>query len=89
MSKKFEAGVIWFFVSVMLLVVFLYAFFPESFILTGNVGSGGGLVGLTVLDPEVSIAIVSPENTTYNYVYGDIYNISLNVTSDFEVNTWW
>lgn len=88
-TKKFEEGIVWLFVGVILLVVFFYALFPNSFIITGKAGSGSGLVGLTVLDPIISISIVSPENTTYNYGIGDVYNLSLNVTSDFAVNTWW
>lgn len=85
-SRKFEAGVIWLFASLILVVIFLYVLFPTSFILTGRAGSG--IVGLTVLDPVIDISIVSPENTTYNFNIGDTYNISLNVTSDFAVDTW-
>lgn len=88
-SKKFEVVLVWVFVSVVLLAVFLFVISPTSFILTGKVGSGSGLVGLTVLDPQISISIVSPENTTYNFGIGDVYNLSLNVTSDFVANTWW
>ena len=87
--RKFETSVIWLFVGVIILIVFIYALFPNSFFMTGRVGGGVGLVGLTVLNPEINISILSPENTTYSFGIGDTYNISLNVTSDFVPDTWW
>lgn len=87
--KKIEEKLIWSFVGVMLLFIFGYVFFAGNLSFTGRAGSGSGLVGLTVLHPVISISIVSPEETIYNFGIGDDYNISLNVTSDFDAQTWW
>jgi hypothetical protein len=38
-SKRFEAGIIWLVVGMMLLAVFLYALFPENLSITGKAGS--------------------------------------------------
>ncbi len=88
-TKKFKKRCGFVFMTIFLLVVFGYVFLPENISITGRAGSGSGLIGLTVLAPEISISIISPENTTYNFGIGDVYNISLNVTSDFEPNAWW
>lgn len=87
-NKKFEEKLIWGIVGVLLIFIFGYLFFPNAFSLT-SFATQNGLVGLTVLDPVISISIVSPENTTYNFAAGDFYNLSLNVTSDFAVESWW
>jgi hypothetical protein len=87
--KKFEDGIVLGFAGIMLLFIFGYFLFPQGLSLTGLAGSTSGLVGLTVLAPEINIAIISPENTTYNFGIGDDYNISLNVTADFDAQAWW
>ena len=88
-NKKIGDRIVWSFALAMLFFVFGYVFFAGDFSFTGMAGSTNGLVGLTVLSPSISISIVSPENTTYNFGIGDTYNISLNVTADFGVQSWW
>jgi hypothetical protein len=87
-NKKLEEGIVLGFAGVMLIFIFGYLFFPNGLSLTGF-ASTTGLVGLTVLAPDININIVSPQNTTYNFGIGDTYNISLNVTADFDVQSWW
>ena len=86
-TKNIEATLIWIFVVLVLVGTFVFIISPESFDITGRIASG--YIGLTVLEPVISLAIDSPENITYNFGIGADYNIDLNVTADFEPNTWW
>lgn len=46
-----------------------------------------GLVNLGVVS-NAEISIDSPLNTTYNFSMGDDYNLSLNVSSNFNLSSW-
>jgi len=47
-----------------------------------------GLVDI-IFDSARTIEISSPLNITYNFSRGENYTINLNVTSNFEVDSWW
>ena len=47
-----------------------------------------GLVDL-IFDSGRAIKIYNPKDITYNFSRGENYTINLNVTSNFEVDSWW
>ncbi|MAG79242.1 hypothetical protein CMI40_02600 [Candidatus Pacearchaeota archaeon] len=71
-----------------ILIGFLFYTF-DIFGITGKVSFGN--VGLTILAPQLGIAIDSPGNTTYNFTTGDNYAIEINVsaTYDLGISAWW
>jgi hypothetical protein len=87
--------------AVCILIVFLFAF---SFILTSNSDKGvtgfslfrdfifKSLVGHVSIDFGGVVKVInisSPENKTYYFNKGDNYTIDLNVSSNFDADTWW
>ncbi len=68
-------------------------------VVTGKTVTGETITGeatspvamnISVTGPVIPhITIASPENTTYNFNIVDDYIIDLNVSANFEVNTWW
>jgi len=47
-----------------------------------------GTIALLIEGKPGHITIDSPQNTTYNFSIGDNYTIDLNVSADFDVETW-
>lgn len=70
------------------IILILFSFPQKSLIITGNIGNAG-TIGLVILDLERSINITSPENITYNFSIGANYSLDLNVTADFDTDSWW
>jgi len=53
-----------------------------------GLGSFSGVISLFIEEWR-SIILDSPENTTYNFDPGDPYTLNLNVSSNFEADSWW
>lgn len=54
--------------------------------------TGSGItatVSLVLLDNEIVIDISSPLNATYDFDIGDSYVLDLNVSANFEIDSWW
>src|SRR3989344_3793131 len=69
-----------------MIIVFLTVLFLVAFpLITSNEGS----ISLTILPNNLTIFVHSPENISYNFSRTDIFNISLNVSSIPEAESWW
>src|SRR3989339_101815 len=54
--------------------------------------TGAGItatVGFVILEPNETIYIDSPQNTTYNFSIGENYTLDLNVSATFTPDAWW
>lgn len=69
-------------------VFIYYVDFPFSAVAVTGKGITG-VVSIFVDEISGAINILSPGNATYDFNIGQPYNISLNVTSTFVVDSWW
>lgn len=77
-------------ITILIIISFInmsLLFFIESPVITGSGITAS--VSLVIEGVERSINISSPLNTTYNFSIGENYILDLNVSADFEVDTWW
>lgn len=77
-------------IGVLLIVIYLinlnFLLFPKSKTLTGS-GITSASVSLVIVSPQ-TIFIDSPLNQTYNFSIGDPYVLDLNVSANFNVDSW-
>ncbi|MEM4325849.1 MAG: hypothetical protein QXU40_00925 [Candidatus Pacearchaeota archaeon] len=79
-------------ISFLLLFFFIiFLIYPEDLTSILNFMTGKSIVGVTKLLIEgiFSVKIDSPENKTYYFNIGENYTLDLNVSSFFEIESWW
>jgi hypothetical protein len=90
MKKEFLVlAVLILLISLNLLNIFVLSWFSSSGLpkLTGRAGNLG-FISLFIEDWR-SIYLLNPENITYNFGVGDNYTLDLEVSANFNPDTWW
>lgn len=80
-----------FLVSLIILVVILIISIRHDFFsITGKslYGAISGAINIIIMGLP-KIFILSPENTTYYFSIGETYTLDLNVSANFEADSWW